>query len=83
MFGNVHNCPIFAHTKTTQNMKNATNLKSLFVEVVKASLSQNVKNSANMVANTIQHFAEMKPFNTISIEQWYSICSANGVKFSI
>jgi hypothetical protein len=65
-------------------MKNTTEtLKSLFVEVVKASLSQNVKNSANMVANTIQHFAQMKPFNTISIEQWYCICSANGVKFSI
>ena len=64
-------------------MKNTTNLKSLFVEVVKSSLSQNAKNNANMVANTVKHFAELTPFNTISIEQWYSICSANGVKFSI
>jgi hypothetical protein len=66
--------------KTTQNMEN---LKSLFVEVVKASLSQNAKNSANIVANTIKHFAQLKGFNTISLEQWYCICSSNGVKFSI
>ena len=64
-------------------MKDTKNLKALFVEVVKASLSQNVRNNANMVGNTIQHFAELKPFNTISLEQWYSICSANGVTFSI
>jgi hypothetical protein len=63
-------------------MKNTPNVKSLFVEVVKASLSQNAKNSSNMVANTIKHFAELKGFNTISLEQWYCICSANGVKFS-
>ena len=75
---------LYLHIQKPHKMKNTTEtLKSLFVEVVKASLSQNVKNSANMVANTIQHFAQMKPFNTISIEQWYSICSANGVKFSI
>ena len=75
---------LYLHIQKPHKMKNTTEtLKSLFVEVVKASLSQNVKNSANMVANTIQHFAQMKPFNTISIEQWYCICSANGVKFSI
>lgn len=59
------------------------NLKSLFVEVVKASLSKNSKNTKNIVANTIQHFADYAPFNTISIEQWYCICSTNGIKFSI
>jgi hypothetical protein len=64
-------------------MKNTTSLESLFVEVVKSSLSQNAKNNANMVANTVKHFAELTPFNTISIEQWYCVCSANGVKFSI
>ena len=66
--------------KTTQNMEN---LKSLFVEVVKASLSKNARNNDNMVGNTIKHFAELKPFNTISIAQWYCICSSNGVTFSI
>jgi len=71
------------HQHTNNNdMKNTTTLKSLFVEVVKSSLAQNSKNSANMVANTIKHFAELKGFNTISLEQWYCICSANGVKFS-
>ena len=64
-------------------MTNTTNLKSLFVEVVKASLSQNAKNTANTVSNTIKHFAELKPFNTISLEQWYCICSTSGIKFSI
>ena len=59
------------------------NLKTLFVEVVKIELSNYKKLSKNMVANTIQHFAEMKPFNKISIEQWYCICSANGVKYDI
>ena len=65
------------------NTKNMENLKSLFVEVVKASLSKNAKNTKHTVANTIKHFAEYTPFNTISIEQWYCICYANGVKFSI
>ncbi len=59
------------------------NIKSLFVEVVKASLSQNAKNNLNMVANTIKHFAELTPFNTISLAQWHCICSSNGVTFSI
>lgn len=65
------------------NTQNIENLKSLFVEVVNASLSQNANNTLNMVANTIQHFAQLKPFNTISLHQWHCICSANGVKFSI
>ena len=59
------------------------NLKTLFVEVVKIELSNYKKLSKNIVANTIQHFAEMKPFDKISIEQWYCICSANGVKYDI
>jgi hypothetical protein len=59
------------------------NLKTLFVEVVKIELSSYTKLSKNMVANTIQHFAEMTPFNKISIEQWHCICSANGVKYDI
>lgn len=59
------------------------NVKSLFVEVVKASLSENAKNTSSMVDNTIKHFAQLTPFNTISLHQWYCICSANGVKFSI
>lgn len=65
--------------KTTQNMEN---VKTLFVEVVKASLSQNAKNTSTIVGNTIKHFAQLTPFNTISIEQWYCICSSQGVKFS-
>ena len=56
-------------------------LKALFVEVVKANLSKYETVSANMVANTIQHFAQMTPFNKISIEQWYCICNNNGVKY--
>jgi hypothetical protein len=59
------------------------NLKLLFVEVVKIELSNDKRVSENMVKNTIQHFAEMVPFNTISIEQWYCICSANGIKYDI
>lgn len=64
-------------------MTNTTGLQSLFVEVVKASLSQNAKNSVNTVSNTIKYFAQLKPFNTISLEQWHCVCSTNGVKFSI
>jgi hypothetical protein len=59
------------------------NLKTLFVEVVKIELSIYTKLSKNMVANTIQHFAEIRPFNKISIEQWHCICSATGVKYDI
>lgn len=58
-------------------------LKKLFVELVKIELSNCTRNSKNMVANTIQHFAEMTPFNKISIEQWHCICSSNGVKYDI
>jgi hypothetical protein len=65
------------------NEKDMKNLTSLFVELVKIELSNYKKVSANMVANTIQHFAEMTPFNETSIEQWHCICSANGVKFDI
>jgi hypothetical protein len=70
----------FAYTKTRKDMKNLT---ALFVELVKIELSSCKRNSKNMVANTIQHFAEMKPFNQISIEQWHCICSANGVKYDL
>ena len=59
------------------------NLTTLFVELVKVELSNYKKVSKNMVANTIKHFAEMKPFNTVSIEQWHCICSANKIKFDI
>jgi hypothetical protein len=58
-----------------------TNLKALFVEVVKIELSNYTRLSKNMVANTIQHFAEITPFNKISLAEWHSICSANGVKY--
>jgi hypothetical protein len=58
-------------------------LKKLFVELVKAELSNYKKISENMVSNTIQFFSEMYPFNKVSIEEWYCICSANGIKYSI
>lgn len=60
-----------------------TTLKQLFVELVKIELSNYGKVSMNMVANTIQFYANMKPFNTISIEQWHCICSANNIKFDL
>jgi hypothetical protein len=58
-------------------------LKALFIELVKIELSNYERVSTNMIANTIQHFAEMSPFNKISIEQWHCICSVNGIKFNI
>ena len=64
-----------------KNKHTMEKLKALFVEVVKANLSKYETVSVNMVANTIQHFAQMTPFNTISIEQWYCICNNNGVKY--
>jgi len=59
------------------------NLKSLFVEVVKIELSSYKRVSENMLKNTIQFYAEMMPFNTISIEEWYCICSANNIKYDL
>lgn len=58
-------------------------VKSLFVELVKIELSRYKIKNINMLANTIQYFAEMTPFSCISIEEWYCICSANGVKYDI
>ena len=58
------------------------NLKALFVELVKIELSNYKKLNENMVANTIQHFANMLPFNGVSLEQWYCICSNNGIKYN-
>ncbi len=74
---------IFVLTMTQQMNTATTQLQSLFVELVKIELANYSKLSLNMVKNTIQHFAEMQPFNTISIEFWHTLCSANGVKFSI
>jgi hypothetical protein len=59
------------------------NLKALFVELVKIELSKYEKLSKIIVANTIQYYAEMTPFNEISIEQWHCICSSNGIKYDI
>lgn len=58
-------------------------VKTLFVEIVKIELQNYKKVSKNMVANTIQHFAGMTPFNKLSIEHWHCICSANGIKYDI
>lgn len=58
-------------------------VNALFVELVKVELSNYKKVSKNIVANTIQHFAEMVPFNKVSIEQWHCICSANNIKYDL
>lgn len=58
-------------------------LKILFVELVKTELSNYIRINENIVSNTIQHFAEMEPFNTESVEYWCRICSENGVKHSL
>lgn len=68
--------------ETINNTQNTAKLESLFVEVVKASLYKDVNITANMVANTIKHFASYKPFDMISIERWHCICSAHGVKIT-
>jgi hypothetical protein len=62
-------------------METATKpLKNLFVELVKIELSNYSKLSKNIVSNTIQHFAELIPFNTISKEEWEQICFNDGIK---
>ena len=57
------------------------NLKLLFVEVINASLSKNTKNTDNTIKNTIKHFAQYEPFNTITLNEWYCICLNNGIEF--
>jgi len=67
-----------------KNEQNITeNVKSLFTEVVKAELSTYKLVSKNIVANTINHFASMTPFNILPIEQWYCICHNKGIKYTI
>ena len=59
------------------------NLKALFVEVVKAELSKTAYVSKTILEQVIYHYSQYTPFNKISIEQWYCICSINGIKYDI
>lgn len=68
------------YTIRENNMKNLT---ALFVELVKVELSNYKRVSKNMVANTIMHYAEMTPFNNVSIEKWHCECSASGIKYDL
>ena len=47
------------------NAQNRKTLESLFVELISCELSKYKIVSENMLNNTIQYFAEIKPFNSI------------------
>ena len=65
-------------------MKTASKeLQALFVELVKIELNNYKRVSKNMVENTIKFYAIMYGFNKFIIEYWYSVASANGIKYSI
>jgi len=61
----------------------STELQDLFVDLVKTQLPSNSKISLEIVRMTIQHFAEMLPFNQTGIEYWQTLCSTKGIKYSI
>jgi hypothetical protein len=64
-------------------MKNASNeLNNLFTEVVKIELSNYESISLNMLRNTIQHFANLKPFDNWNMIYWSTICHNAGIKYN-
>ena len=62
------------------NAQNRKTLESLFVELVNCELSKFKIVSENMLNNIIQYFAEIKPFNTISLDEWGLIYSNSNDK---
>lgn len=64
-------------------MKASKELISLFVECVNAQLPKDSKVSLNIVANTIQYFANMAGFNKFPLFYWQTVCSANGIKYQL
>ena len=69
--------------KTANKFNASQTLQNLFVELVKIELSNYKRVTLNMVANTIKFYSEMAGFNKYASEYWQTVCSANGVKYSI
>lgn len=62
----------------TQKLSNEA--QNLFVELVKISLSKYKKVTLNMVANNIQFYANLTPFNSVSLNYLTTLCHNKGVK---
>ena len=68
------------HISVTSNA--SKELNNLFTEVVKIELSNYESISLNMLRNTIQHFASLKPFDNWNMIYWSTICHNAGIKYN-
>ena len=72
---------LYLHYQIKINTMTASkNLIELFVELINIELSKYNKVSMYMLANTIQHYANMSGFNQYRLEYWHTVASANGIK---
>ena len=54
--------------------------QNLFMELVKIELSSYKKNSLNMISNTIKFYAQLVPFNVVSLNYLITLCNNNEIK---
>ena len=65
-------------TVKTQTLSNE--VQNLFVELVTIELSSFKNVTMNMLSNTIKFYAELKPFNTVSLNYLSTLCHNKGLK---
>ena len=66
------------NTITTQKL--STEAQNLFVELVNVNLNSYSKVTLNMISNTIHTYANLIPFNSVSINYLTTLCHNKGVK---